>query len=107
MADVKHYLISIMSPPLVMHGYLMTTDEKHIHLILNEMMDFADENLGRIMPVALQTELQDGKDIVRSILCEHGTDEIRKTLAEATDFHRTIWVMVESDADCKRLMELH
>ena len=105
----KHYLLSmpILGSGSTLHCYLMTNDARDIEVMGQRMLGVAEARYGEPrMPVILSTPLEPaGKKIVRAHISTNA--EIKKLLREATDFHTSVFEMVDGDPVCKKLMELH
>lgn len=108
-SKLQHYLITIdLTPrPSHLHAYVMTNDKRYTTTVGEEMIEFAEKTFGRLMlPIILCTLLDTGVDEVRKTLCER-SPEVKKALADATDFHRTVWELPTNDPWDARLMDLH
>lgn len=108
MRKVEHYLLTIPLEGGHFHGYVMTNDPRMLRGAVKQMMDVIEtQRLPMQMPIVLETKLDTGVDIVRGIVISH-MPEAAKSLAEATDFHFTAFLMRTHDnPDNDRLMELH
>lgn len=108
---VEHYLVSITLRGHHIHAYVMSDDKSSIFAVLDEMLNFAEQQkLTNVMSgMVLQTTLnEDGWEIVRKIIAHKFPDMGAQQLWQAaTNFHRTTFLLPESDPDDKQLMELH
>jgi len=112
MKKLDHYLISLPVLGGWMHCYLMTKDKRHFEAVVNEMMDFAEKEdmlvpmssmsmcTGPLTPESI-AKVRDV--IVSSNLCP----EAPRLWKEATDFHRTAFVMGKDVEACAVLNALH
>lgn len=112
MADpVKHYLITItLQPrPSRLHAYVMTNDERVPLQVAGRMVDEIERRYGLdslLLPAVLQTHLDKSADEVRTKLGER-LPEAKALMAEATDFHCSMWEMPIDDPWDESLMALH
>ena len=114
-SKIEHYLLTLdLAPlPVRVHGYVITDKPNYVEQIANVMVDRAEKLLPdfRFVPIMLQTTLA-GKGseaaikLVQSIVNDI-SDETRKTLAEATNQHVTVWGMATDDPRDEPLMALH
>ena len=88
-----------------LHAYVMTDDPASIHGVVDELMNLAEKPGVWFLPIILQTELGDGVDVVRDIIRKD--EKTKRTLDEATDYHRSIFATAKDCPDDKKLMELH
>lgn len=104
----EHYLLTVcLSSNLHMHAYLMCDGNRRwIEGTLNKMLDLAEKEGFRPLPLVLSTSLSTEADIVREILSASSA-EAKRHLDTATDFHLTIFTMPADSPDDARLMELH
>lgn len=102
---LKHYLITIEVGYAHIHAYVMTNDSASINGVVDEMMTLAEKPGVWFLPIILQTELGDGVDVVRDIIRKD--ENVKRTMDEAIDFHRSIWAMAKGAPDDEKLMELH
>jgi hypothetical protein len=102
---IDHYLLTITLPDGHLHGYVMTDDESVVPRVLDKMMMLAEMD-GRFLPIILQTKLDDGANLVRTMISDLNP-ECKQALATATNFHLSIWFMENGHADDSRLMDLH
>jgi hypothetical protein len=107
MSALKHYLITIdLMVPARLHGYLMTDDGQDLVRAAGAMTEYADARALPMLPYVLATELSDGFDLVRDIMC---ADEpsMRERLQSADRFHWTMFVMHKDHPRNNELMGLH
>jgi len=58
--------------------------------------------------MVLMTKLEEsGIKVVRDHLETYGTEEVRKMIAKARDFHYSVWLSAANDEASIRLWELH
>jgi hypothetical protein len=106
-APVEHYLLTIvLTPNLHMHGYLMCPDKRFVTHAIDQMMDVAEKEGFRPLPMGLATTLSTGVEIVRGIIREASLEAGEK-LNTATDYHFSAFTMEAGDPRDQRLMELH
>jgi hypothetical protein len=106
---IEHYLITLdLAPqPAHIHAYVMTNDEASLDRVINRMIVEAEKNYGPVtLPIFLSTKLGDATEAVRNELCAR-LEDCAKTMAAATDFHLTMWIMHNDDPWTDELMALH
>jgi hypothetical protein len=107
----EHYLITLeLIGPYRMHGYVMTTEQVICEQVADEMAGIAEAQNLRSLGIVLVTGPLDKRAVafVRKLLAkECGDDAVSKALAEATDFHRSIWMMDRAHPEDQPLMKLH
>jgi hypothetical protein len=104
---LKHYLLTLSAGSMNFHGYLMCVDKRHIEDAASRMMKKLEDNRLDYLPMILATRLNDaGVEAVREIACRQN-GEIKRLIAQATDFHFSAWLMRDGDHDDACLMTLH
>jgi hypothetical protein len=105
--QLLHYLLTFATTGGGhMHAYLITDDRRYIEHTLSEMLDAAERDGCRVIPMGLCTTLHDdGRETVRNMIARL-SPEARNLLNSATDFHKSIWFM-PSGHDNERLLALH
>jgi hypothetical protein len=99
---LQHWLVSIKKPDTIVHAYVMTNDRDKFEAVLEKLIDLTDANK-MLVPIALSTLLSEqDAALVRNFLLTEGSEEVKRVLREATDFHYSIW---ETTGD--QFMELH
>jgi hypothetical protein len=85
----------------------VTKNPRQTEAVTDAMMKQAEELKCRPLPIVLMTELSTGAGLVRQIVA--GLNEETKRLLEKKPEpeHYTLFVLADSEADNKRLMELH
>jgi hypothetical protein len=85
----------------------MCVDKRHTEAAASRMMKKLEDNRLGFLPVILATRLNDsGVEAVREIACRQN-GEIKRLIAQATDFHFSAWLMADVDPDDACLMTLH
>lgn len=104
---MKHYLLSIMlDDQWTMHGYVMAKRKSKVLDVCGLMLEKAEEAGFHVtVPVMLETQLDGAIEFVRNIAMEN--PEAKRLMAEATDLHYTVWLMLKHDPVSEKLMELH
>jgi hypothetical protein len=106
---IKHYLLTVPMLPQQarLHCYLICSDKKYIHQVINKMMDIYETTGCRPrLPIILQTELNSGVELVREVAGE-ANPGFNKLIAEATDFHVSICSTPIGHPKDELLMALH
>jgi hypothetical protein len=109
MKMTKHHLLTItVAPNMHMHTYLMAPDNRrYVEAVVNKMLDEAEKIGLHPIPIILSTELsKKGVEIVRTTINKNN-EEAGRTLADATDYHVSTWMMPDDHPDNAALMKLH
>lgn len=117
MKKIEHHLLTVEPhPKLRVHSYLMC-EKKYSRRLFEEVSDkmfkVCEEKLGcKIMlPIVLATLLADDstdESVVKvREIASAGSEEVRKLLAAATDYHLTIFCLRTDDPRDEYLMDLH
>lgn len=110
MTKLKHYLLSLpMGSDFFFHCYVMGNDRDLVERASAKMIDEIEKQIGQVtVPLLAVTGplLPPTVRQVRRVLTTCYPDAI-KMLAEATDFHCTIWGMSRAHPDCEKLMKIH
>jgi hypothetical protein len=104
--SLYHFLLTIELAGCHLHGYLMAPHKAYAASAIDKMMTVAEETWPGFLPVILQTELSDGVELVREIVSRNSA-KAGQLIAEATDFHFSVFVMPKGTHDDTTLMQLH
>jgi hypothetical protein len=107
MHKLEHHLITIQPTADVhLHAYLMTDDKRTIAHTMNRLMDIAESDGARPLPIILDTCLGDGAEIVHACLREL-MPEAWETHQQADRYHLSVFTLEIGDPWDKKLMALH